>query len=94
MSKFTLQEGMLFVTIEEVSKEQYKENSSGILLSDHSKETAHTWRDCIIVETSDELKYPKGSRWMIGTDPGAKIDYHGTTYTLIQTRNLKAKINE
>jgi len=94
MSKFTLQEGMLFVIMEEVSTEQYKESSSGILLSDHSKETAHIWKDCIIAETSDETKYPKGSRWMIGTDPGVKINYHGETYTLIQVRNLKAKIHE
>lgn len=94
MSDFKLEEGMVFIdVIEPPKKDNLQKTESGIFMPIESQEAAHEWKDCKIVVTCDEEKYPVGSVWMIGSDPGSKIKYKDTIYTLYRTGGLKARIS-
>jgi|TARA_R110000822_G_scaffold6851_4_gene28609 hemin uptake protein HemP len=95
MSNFKLEEGMLFIEVikPEEKKEAMQKTEAGIFIPNTSPQASHEWQDCKIVATCDEEKYPVGSTWMIGSDPGVGISYHGQVYTLFSTGKLRARVD-
>lgn len=96
MNKYTTEEGRFFVDIEKASQEEldkYYSSTGEIKPSSSSKSSLREFKKAIIKSTFDEINYPVGSIWIMGESPGIGINFFGEKITVIQQKDLYARIN-
>lgn len=87
MSKYTTVEGVFFVKIEKAPKTEDIQSSS------NTASALKTFKKAIIKHTFDEEKFPIDSEWIMGEAPGMNIIFFGEEITVIQEKDLYARIN-
>ena len=92
MSKFVPENPWLFVEITKPSSEEIKKYSEGTIKSSANTEADRFFKKAKIVATYSERKYPIDSIWMMGESDGMKINYFGTKITMVQRKDLYARI--
>lgn len=88
-NKLIVEEPWLYVDITSPTKEQ---TESGEIGSKNSSNAPRIFQKAKILHTFDNDKYPVDSEWMIGDTPPMIVNYFGTTYQLIQRKNLYARL--
>ena len=86
----------LFVEITKPTQEEldlYYKDSSEIKFTGSSQNAPREFKKATVVSTYNNKKYPIDSVWMMGESPGMKINFFGDKITMIQKKDLYARIN-
>ena len=96
MSKYKTVEGIFYVDIVSPSneeKESYFTKNGEIKSSSNTASTPRAMQKATILHTCNETTFPIGSTWMIGETPGLTINFFGEKLTMIQLKDIYARIN-
>ena len=96
MSKYKTAEGIFYVDIECPSKEEiasYFTNNDEFQTTSTTAATPRVMQRATILHTCNETTHPIGSIWMMGESPGMTINYFGEKLTMIQLKDIYARID-
>jgi hypothetical protein len=94
--KYTTEEGIFYVDIVKPSQKEidsYYKNTGEIQSSSSSADTPRTFQKAVIKSTWNEDLYPIDSIWMMGESPGMSVNFFGEKITMIQQKDLYARID-
>ena len=96
MSKYKTVESLFYVDIERPSKEEinsYYTDNDEFQSTSNTASTPRVMQKATILHTCNETTHPIGSVWMMGESPGTLINYFGEKLTMIQLKDIYARIN-